>query len=314
MPLNQSVPKARENTMAKSFSHPCPHGDLLLDEPLAGYTSWRVGGKADRLFRPRDKNGLIAFLQEMPHTEPLFWLGMGSNLLVRDNGIRGTVISTRGRLNSMKMEDFNTVYAEAGALCPHVARFCSDRGLSGAEFLAGIPGTLGGALAMNAGAFGGETWLLVEQVLTVDRTGVCRVRHRNMFEVGYRTVAGPVDEFFLAARLKLRAGDEIESRRRIKALLAKRLETQPLNLPSCGSVFRNPPNDHAARLIEASGLKGCTIGGACVSEKHANFIVNRNQARAADIEALIELVRAEVERKQGVKLVPEVRIVGESKA
>jgi UDP-N-acetylmuramate dehydrogenase len=300
--------------MAESYPQPCPHGDLLIDQPLASYTSWRVGGKADRLFRPRDKDGLIAFLQELPATEPVFWLGMGSNLLIRDNGIRGTVIVTRGRLNNLKMEDPITVYAEAGALCPHLARFCSDRGLSGAEFFTGIPGTLGGALAMNAGAFGGETWSLVEQVLTVDRKGTCQVLHRNAFEVGYRSVEGPADEFFIAARLKLRIDDRAESRKRIKALLAKRLETQPLNLPSCGSVFRNPPNDHAARLIEASGLKGYTIGGACVSEKHANFIVNKNLARAADIEALIEFVRAEVERKQGVKLVPEVRIVGESAA
>jgi UDP-N-acetylmuramate dehydrogenase len=298
--------------MADSDARPCPHGDLLIDEPLDSYTSWRVGGKADRLFRPRDLAGLIAFLQELPATEPLFWLGMGSNLLIRDQGIRGTVIVTRGRLNALRIEGQQSVYVEAGVLCPHFARFCSGRGMAGAEFFSGIPGTLGGALAMNAGAFGGETWSLVEQVLTLNRSGVRRVRHRSDFEIGYRSVVGLGDEFFAAARLTLKSGDGEESRRRIKAFLAKRLETQPLNLPSCGSVFRNPPNDHAARLIEASGLKGYSIGGACVSEKHANFIVNRNHARASDIEALMEFVRAEVERKQGVKLVPEVRIVGEA--
>lgn len=298
--------------MTDRSTTPCPHGDLLIDQPLASYTSWRVGGSADRLFRPRDLDGLVAFLRELPAGEPLFWLGMGSNLLIRDRGIRGTVINTRGRLNALKPEGPRSVYAEAGVLCPHLARFCSDRGLAGAEFFAGIPGTLGGALAMNAGAFGGETWSLVEQVLTVDRSGRSRVRHRNTFEVGYRSVSGPADEYFAAARLTLNSGDGAQSRRRIKALLAKRLETQPLNWPSCGSVFRNPPNDHAARLIEASGLKGYTIGGARVSEKHANFIVNQNRARASDIEALIEFVRAEVERKQGVKLIPEVRIVGEA--
>ncbi len=298
--------------MADSDARPCPHGDLLIDQPLAGYTSWRVGGKADRLFRPRDMEGLTAFLQELPASEPLFWLGMGSNLLIRDQGIRGTVIVTRGRLNGLKIEGQQSVYAEAGVLCPHLARFCGERGIAGAEFFSGIPGTVGGALAMNAGAFGGETWSLVDQVLTLNRTGVCRVRHRGAFEIGYRSVIGPADEFFAAARLILKAGDGAESRKRIKAFLANRLETQPLNLPSCGSVFRNPPDDHAARLIDASGLKGFTIGGACVSEKHANFIVNRNRARACDIEALIEFVRVEVERKQGVKLVPEVQIVGEA--
>jgi UDP-N-acetylmuramate dehydrogenase len=298
--------------MADFDSIPCPHGDLSIDQPLANFTSWRVGGKADRLFRPRDQEGLLAFLRELPAAEPVFWLGMGSNLLIRDQGIRGTVINVRGRLNVLRMEDHNRVYAEAGVLCPHLARFCSDRGLAGAEFFAGIPGSVGGALAMNAGAFGGETWALVDQVLTVDRGGVRQVRERNQFEVGYRHVEGPADEFFLAAIFQLKFGDGTESRIRIKSLLAKRLETQPLNLPSCGSVFRNPPNDYAARLIEASGLKGYAIGGACVSEKHANFIVNQNHARAAEIEALIEFVRTEVERKHGVRLVPEVRIVGES--
>ncbi|MCI0653433.1 MAG: UDP-N-acetylmuramate dehydrogenase [Methylococcaceae bacterium] len=297
--------------MAQLDPKPCPQGDLLIDQPLANYCSWRVGGNADRLFRPRDKEGLAAFLKELPSSEPVFWLGMGSNLLIRDKGIRGAVINTRGRLNLMKMEDSNSVYAEAGVLCPHLARFCSEQALSGAEFFAGIPGTLGGALAMNAGAFGAETWTLVEQVLTVSRDGVRRIRERTRFDVGYRHVSGPADEFFLAAKLKLKSGDGTESRNAIKTLLAKRTATQPLNLPSCGSVFRNPPNDHAARLIEASGLKGYTIGGAAVSEKHANFILNKNRARAADIEALIEFVRAEVERKQGVRLIPEVQIVGE---
>ncbi|MGH8550270.1 MAG: UDP-N-acetylmuramate dehydrogenase [Methylococcales bacterium] len=298
--------------MADFDSLSCPHGDLSIDQALANYSSWRVGGKADRLFRPRDQEGLLAFLRDLPNTEPVFWLGMGSNLLIRDKGIRGTVISTRGRLNVLRMENHNRVYAEAGVLGPHLARFCSDRGLAGAEFFAGIPGSIGGALAMNAGAFGGETWALVDRVLTVNRSGVCQIRDRNQFEVGYRHIEGPADEYFLAARFQLKFGDGTESRNRIKALLAKRLETQPLNQPSCGSVFRNPPHDYAARLIEASGLKGYTIGGACVSEKHANFIVNQNHARAADIEALIEFVRAEVERKQGIRLVPEVRIVGES--
>lgn len=309
--IAQFRPVLQEKGMAGSEAKTGFYGDLLPNEPLKKYTSWRVGGKADRLFRPHDQAGLLGFLEELPVEEPIFWLGMGSNLLVRDGGIRGTVIATRGRLNVVRMEGPNTVYAEAGALCPHLAKFCGDQGLAGAEFFAGIPGTVGGALSMNAGAFGGDTWSLIEQVLTVNRQGVCRVRHPSMFEVGYRSVVGPADEYFLAAKFKLRSGDGLESRERIKQLLAKRMQTQPLNLPSCGSVFRNPQNDYAARLIETSGLMGTTIGGASVSEKHANFIVNTNRARAADIEALIDLVRSEVERQQGVRLVPEVRIVGE---
>lgn len=302
-----------DQEFADSDSPPCMHGELLIGQSLSQYTSWRVGGNADRIFRPRDIKGLIGFIRGLPESEPLYWLGMGSNLLIRDQGIRGTVINTRGGLSAIRLEGPHSVYVEAGVLCPHLARFCSERGLFGAEFFAGIPGTLGGALAMNAGAFGGDTWSLVEQVLTVNRSGKCQVRHRNLFEVGYRSVIGPHDEYFVAARLNLRAGDQRESRTRIKGLLAKRLASQPLNLPSCGSVFRNPPNDYAARLIEASGLKGYRIGGAGVSEKHANFMVNHDRARAADIEALIEYVRAEVERKQGVILTPEVRIVGEAR-
>lgn len=307
----QFMSSQKEKAMLQSDRIPCAHGDLAIDQPLANYCSWRVGGNADRLFRPRDREGLVAFLKELPPNEPIFWLGMGSNLLIRDGGIRGTVINTRARLNVMKILDVERVYAEAGVLCPHLARYCSAHSLCGAEFLAGIPGSLGGALAMNAGAFDGETWTLVEQVSTVTRIGECHTRDRALFEIGYRHVAGPPGEYFLAATLKLKSGDGMKSRAIIKALLTKRAATQPLNLPSCGSVFRNPENDHAARLIEASGLKGYSIGGACVSDKHANFIVNKNRARAKDIEALIEYVASEVERKQGVRLIPEVQIVGE---
>ena len=298
--------------MTDVHSDSCVHGDLLVNESLARYTSWRVGGKADRLFRPRDRDGLVAFLRELPVREPIFWLGMGSNLLIRDGGIRGTVIHVRGRLNEVRMEGENIVYAESGVLCPHLARFCSDQGLAGAEFFSGIPGSLGGALAMNAGAFGDETWPLVEKVVTVDRQGCCRVRERDEYQAGYRRISGPDNEFFLTAKLKLCSEHGVESRKRIKTLLARRANTQPLNLPSCGSVFKNPPGDFAARLIEASGLKGYCIGGAAVSDKHANFIVNSNQARAVDIETLVEWVSHEVERQHGVRLVREVRIVGEA--
>jgi UDP-N-acetylmuramate dehydrogenase len=286
-------------------------GELREHEPLAGYTSWRVGGPADRLYLPADLDDLLAFLRALPVGEPLFWLGLGSNLLVRDGGVRGTVICTKNRLKDMRRLDGTEVYVEAGVPCALVARFCAEQGLAGAEFLAGIPGTFGGALAMNAGAFGGETWPLVGRLLTADRYGGIHRRTAEEYAVGYRSVAGPAGEWFLAAELRLAADDNGEGRERIKALLAKRAASQPISQPSCGSVFRNPPGDYAARLIEACGLKGRRIGGACVSEKHANFIVNLGDAAALDIERLIATVREQVQQQHGVSLEPEVRVVGE---
>ncbi|MGR8934629.1 MAG: UDP-N-acetylmuramate dehydrogenase [Gammaproteobacteria bacterium] len=286
-------------------------GQILGNEKLDKYTSWRVGGLAEQVFLPADKDDLVCFIKALPARQPLFWIGLGSNLLIRDGGIRGTVINTRGRLKALRMNAEGTVYAEAGVPCAHVARFCGEQGLLGAEFLAGIPGTLGGALKMNAGAFGGETWTIVDSVETVDRTGTVRLRKPQDYNIAYRSVQGCDDEWFLAANLRLAKGDAQASQDRIRMLLAKRAETQPLNLPSCGSVFKNPPGDYAARLIEACGLKGYRLGGAQVSEKHANFIVNTGAASAKDIEALIEFVRHEVQRQHGIHLTTEVCIVGE---
>lgn len=299
-------PEAEDARLSTSL-----RGELRRHEPLSEHTSWRVGGAADRFYLPADLDDLLCFLRSLPADEPLFWLGLGSNLLVRDGGIRGTVVCTKNRLKAMNLSDSQRVYAEAGVPCALVARFCAENGLSGAEFLAGIPGTFGGALAMNAGAFGGETWPLVDRLLTVDRFGGIHRRTVEDYAIGYRSVLGPQNEWFLAAELQLSDGDASQSREQIKTLLARRAATQPVNQPSCGSVFRNPPHDHAARLIESCGLKGYRIGGACVSEKHANFIVNLGDATAHDIESLIESVRSEVQKQQGVNLIPEVRIAGE---
>lgn len=287
-------------------------GKLLVNEKMAKYTSWRVGGVADAMYLPTNKQDLINFIKNQSADTPLFWLGLGSNLLVRDGGIRGVVVNTRGRLKEMKLTENGTVYVEAGVPCAHVARFCAEQGLTGAEFLAGIPGTMGGALKMNAGAFGGETWPIVKQVEMVNRAGTVTQRLPEEFEVSYRSVKGLESEWFLAAQLQLTAGDTRHSQERIKALLEKRNLTQPTNQPTCGSVFKNPPGDYAARLIELSGLKGYTIGGACVSEKHANFIVNTGQATAADIEALIETIQTQVKVQHGVCLQTEVCKVGVS--
>lgn len=295
---------------ADEIVHKQIKGRLLHNEILAKYTSWKVGGPAQHMFFPHDRNDLLNFLRNQQQTGAIFWMGLGSNLLIRDGGISGTVINTRGRLKQLQLCTDGSVMAEAGVPCAHVARFCCDKGLTGAEFLAGIPGTMGGALKMNAGAFGGETWGIVENVEMVNAKGEVAVYLPKEFTVTYRSVKGHEDEWFLATRLRLKAGDTIASQEQIRELLARRAQTQPTSQPSCGSVFKNPEHDYAARLIEASGLKGYCIGGACVSEKHANFIVNTGQASAADIEGLIEYVRSEVIHRQNINLYTEVRIVG----
>ena len=292
-------------------------GILRLNEPMSKHVSWRAGGVAARAYIPADRSDLTAFLATLPQREPLYFVGLGSNLLVRDGGYRGTVVLMHSPRGVMRAEG-ELIYAEAGFACPKLARFAATRGFEGAEFLAGVPGTVGGALAMNAGCYGSETWDVVAKALTVSRAGKLSERKPTDFEVGYRRVElrgsklGE-DEWFLAAWFRFRPGDEKRARARIRELLAKRLAEQPLDLPNAGSVFRNPPGDHAARLVEACGLKGHEIGGARISEKHANFIVNpKGKARAADIEALIEHARYAVRRRFGVDLVPEVRIVGDA--
>jgi UDP-N-acetylmuramate dehydrogenase len=284
---------------------------VLRDVPMSRHSSWHAGGPADLLFTPRDALDLAAFLRQLPPTMPLLWVGLGSNLLVRDGGFRGAVILTHGALGALHRLSLQRLYVEAGVPCARIARQCVKWGLGPAEFLAGIPGTLGGALAMNAGAWGGETWQHVLEVDTLDRQGVRRTRPAGDFEVGYRHVQGPPGEWFLAARLEFerRPGTNAEA---IRELLGRRRETQPIGAWSCGSTFTNPPGDHAARLIDSAGLKGLRIGGAAVSEKHANFIINDGTATAADIEALIRHVQATVEAVHQVKLVTEVRIVGEA--
>ncbi|WP_353571323.1 UDP-N-acetylmuramate dehydrogenase [Candidatus Albibeggiatoa sp. nov. BB20] len=286
-------------------------GELLANEPMSKYTTWRVGGCADWLYKPRHLGDVTQFIQRIPESMPIFWFGLGSNLLVRDGGIRGIVIFTSGLLNQIKMLDSTHIYVESGVSCAKVARFSAREQLSGAEFLAGIPGTMGGALAMNAGAWGNETWNLVENVTTLNYQGQLYKRNPQSFDIDYRQVKGLQNEWFVSAKLKLSLQADNAAQERIKALMQKRNETQPIGLPSCGSVFRNPPNDHAARLIEAQGLKGYKMGGACVSEKHANFIINQDNASAQDIESLINFVQQTVFDNTGIQLVYEVKIVGE---
>jgi UDP-N-acetylmuramate dehydrogenase len=284
--------------------------EVLRNEPLRKHTSWRVGGPADLFYAPTSTGELKRILAELPPTMPVHWLGLGSNMLVRDGGIRGAVIATSSLARELDRLDGNRVRASAGLACMLLAKRCVRWQLGPAAFFAGIPGTVGGALAMNAGAFGGETWTHVASVTTIDRSGEVRERPRADFEIDYRTVRGAASEWFLAGTFRFEH-DASSSMDAIKALLARRNAAQPLGIPSCGSVFRNPPGDFAGRLIEAAGQKGRRLGGAMVSDKHANFILNENDATAADIEALIGEVQAAVERTSGVRLEPEVRVIGE---
>jgi len=314
-------------------------GELRRNESMARHVSWRAGGAADHAYFPADLADLREFLRTLPVGEPLYFVGLGSNLLVRDGGLRGTVIFTHRALQHIRLanEGGDVVYAEAGVASPKVARFAALHDLAGAEFLAGIPGTVGGALAMNAGCYGGETWNIVAHAHTVDRLGAERVRSPEDYDIAYRHVRlkaegrrrkdetntngkihpssfipHPSEEWFVAATFRLHAGAKENSRNKIKELLSARSASQPLSQPNAGSVFRNPRGDYAARLIEACGLKGHVVGGAVISPKHANFIVNTGNASAADIETLIDTAQAAVKREFGIELEREVRIVGEA--
>lgn len=289
-------------------------GTLRNNVDMRRHTSWRAGGCVQRMYQPADLDDLLVFLKHLPGNEPLLAVGLGSNLLVRDGGLRGTVLLLHGSLSELRLETNGAIYAQAGVPGAKLARFAALHHLSGAEFFAGIPGTVGGMLAMNAGCYGTEIWDVTARVQVATRSGLILERTAQDYDIGYRHVAlrAEQEEWFVGAWLKLSAGDGDVSREEIRVLLNKRIASQPLNLPNAGSVFRNPPGDHAARLIESCGLKGRQIGGAKVSEKHANFIVNTGGATAADIENLINGVQVTVENKTGIRLHPEVRIVGEA--
>jgi UDP-N-acetylmuramate dehydrogenase len=320
------------DAVARIMREPVLHGHFREGEPMSRHVSWRAGGCADRAYEPADLADLQAFLATRPAGEPIHFVGLGSNLLVRDGGLRGTVVFTHWALRAARIDaGKREIVAEAGVACPKIARLAALNDCAQAEFLAGIPGTLGGALAMNAGCYGGETWDFVTRVQTIDRHGELRERAPADFEIGYRSVVlrpghmaqavpgrhssflvpHPPEEWFVAATLRFPHGDGARARQRIRELLARRLATQPLGEPNAGSVFRNPAGDHAARLIEACGLKGRAIGGAMISARHANFIVNRGNALARDIEALIDLARNAVRERFGIELEREVRIIGE---
>ena len=303
----------------RAHMHPELRGILREDEPMSRHVSWRAGGRARVFYQPADVLDLAAFLGSRPKSEPVLFVGLGSNLLVRDGGFAGAVVFTHHALIGIEVEaEVGATHgrlsfrAGAGVPAPHLARFVAKHGGAGAEWMAGVPGTVGGALAMNAGCYGGETWNHVVAVETVDRAGTLRHRAPSDYDIGYRHVAPKAksEEWFVSAVFGFQPGEERAGMERIKELLQKRVASQPLNQPNAGSVFRNPPGDHAARLIESCGLKGYAVGGAQVSRKHANFIVNEGEASARDIESVLRHVHATVLEKTGVDLVPEVRIVG----
>lgn len=287
--------------------------NVLRDEPMARHTSWRVGGPADRYFEPASRGELSTFVRSLPPQEPILWIGLGSNLLVRDGGVRGTVIGLHGALDALQQTDAQTIEAEAGVHCARLAKFTVSAKLAGAGFFAGIPGTVGGALAMNAGAHGGETWDVVREAEVMLRDGSTRWLPKTAFRYGYRHVVWPDDVIgFVAARFEFTPDADGAAEADMKGWLARRKATQPVGRPTAGSTFRNPPGDHAARLIEHCGLKGHRIGGAEVSTLHANFIVTDGTARAADVEQLVAHIRNTVHDKTGIALEPEVRVVGEA--
>jgi UDP-N-acetylmuramate dehydrogenase len=305
-------------------------GMLRRNEPMARHVSWRAGGAAALFYQPADLADLAVFLRALPASMPVLFVGLGSNLLVRDAGFDGAVVLTHHAIKGIETGDrphfpiggtpFNQTengvrprfWAAAGVPAPHLARFVAKHGGGGAEWMAGVPGTVGGALAMNAGCYGGETWNHVVAVDTIDRSGALHRRAKDEFEIGYRHVASrsAAQEWFVGGVFAFGQGETAAAMARMRELLAKRVASQPLNQPNAGSVFRNPPGDHAARLIESCGLKGYRVGGAGVSPRHANFIVNHGGASAADIESIIEHVERTVREMAGVALVREVRIVG----
>jgi len=285
---------------------------VWTDEPLANHTTWRIGGPADLLIQPKDKASLKTALQILHrHKVPWNVIGRGSNLLVRDGGIRGAVLKVAEGLSHCEFKG-EEVCVGAGYSMIRLAVETGKMGLTGMEFAGGIPGTVGGAVYMNAGAHGSDLSRILIEAEILFENGECKVLTNEELSFSYRTsLLQKQKGIVLEARFQLRAGDRKEIAATLAANKDRRRLTQPLQMPCAGSVFRNPPGDHAGRLIEAAGLKGYRIGGAQVSEKHSNFIVNCGGATATDVLTLINHVRSTILEKNGVDLHPEVLVVGE---
>jgi len=278
---------------------------------LKNFNSWKVGGKAEQLLICADKNTLTSFIKNKRIKSPMTFVGLGSNLLIRDGGVKGTVVIMHGGLSAINREK-KLIYAEAGVSCSKLSKFSAKEGLANSAFFAGIPGTVGGALAMNAGCYGSETWDYVQKVLMININGDQVVRNKTDFKINYRQVQNNIKhESFLAAWFDFPEGNKEDAENEIKELLVHRKKTQPLNWPTAGSTFRNPEGQFAAKLIEDCGLKGYHIGGAQISEKHANFIINLGNATASDIENVINYIQKVVFEKKNIQLHMEIKIIGD---
>ncbi len=276
---------------------------LKINEPMSKHCSLRSGGETSEFFQPLDTLELSKFLQN--NSKPILMVGLGSNLLVRDKGFDGVTIHTKN-LKELNMSD-NFIESGAGTSLAKLSRFALANFKYGAEFLSAIPGSVGGALAMNAGAFGSEIWQYVVSVKTMSYSGEIKDRKPSDFEITYRsTIHKNSNEFFVSAVFNFNLKEQNDD---VSELLKKRNSTQPIGLPSCGSVFKNPKNHFAAKLIESSGLKGYCIGGACVSEKHANYIINQDNATAQDIENLIAHIQDVIKQQFDIELETEIIII-----
>ena len=284
--------------------------DCSCNESMAKHTSWGIGGCADLFYSPKSREDLVSFLSSVDPNLPITWIGKGTNILVRDAGIRGVVISTKSFLKEIEKTSKYLYKVEAGVACVELALFCQKNGIGPAAFFSGIPGSIGGALTMNAGSFGMETWDLVKEVEVINEKGDISFLEKESFDIAYRTVTFPFRLWFLSCSMSL-SSDEQTTKDNLIELRNQRIKTQPLSEDTCGSVFKNPPGNFAGALIEGSGLKGFKIGSASISEKHANFIVNEGGATARDIENLINHTRQVVKKNYDIDLQPEVRIMGE---
>ncbi len=276
---------------------------LKYNEPMSKHCSLRSGGHTREFFLPGNVTELSEFLSD--NSRQVLFVGLGSNLLIRDHGFNGVIIHTK-HLKELTISE-GIIDAESGTTLARLSRFAQLNNRHGAEFLSAIPGTVGGALAMNAGAFGSEVWQYVVSVKTINLNGKVHQRKKSDFVIDYRSVSHKhIDEFFLSARFDFNLHQQNDD---VRDLLEKRNSTQPIGLPSCGSVFKNPKSHYAAELIESSGLKGFCVGGACVSEKHANYIINHDNATAEDIENLINHIKNTVKSVHNVKLETEIIII-----
>lgn len=297
---------------SSSFPVSSFNGRMLFDVPMKDYTSFRIGGNADVMAFPTDENDIIDIIRFASEKGfPVFIIGRGTNILVRDNGIRGVVINvSEGFKETIWLED-DAAVAGSGVLLIELAGFCKDKGLSGIEFAVGIPGTVGGAVFMNAGAYGKEMKDVVERVEAVDMNGQKHSFDNAAMKFSYRGCALPANMIITKAHLKFKKDDPDEIKKRMKEFKEKRRATQAINLPNAGSIFKNPPGFSAGRLIEESGLKGIKFGGAQISEVHGNYIVNLGNATAMDVLALVAMARDKVFKAKGILLETEIKVVGE---